>query len=339
MACRGRRRATTALQAFATLDADTRATRLPAYWVFARCAADLAEALAIATEGRTIAERTGRTAIALLIAVEEIALLRRYGRLADGSSWASRRSSGRGKPGSRRRCGGRSASCRRRGWRPATSTAPCATHTRPGRASRTSASTARGGRSRSAQRSLEGAPEALDAELEPDIVELEVAAGDLEAAARHTGTLARAQLLLATEDSGSVAVAAQAVVEADGPRAHARARLVEGRALARFGDRSQAIAALTEAHAALEGRDRDLATRELRRLGHRVRRAASTREGSLLDGLTEREEEIAQLVAAGLSNREVAERLVLRHEDDRDAPAQHLRQARRRLAGRAGAAR
>jgi len=143
------------------------------------------------------------------------------------------------------------------------------------------------------------------------VVELEVAAGDLEAAARHTGTLARAQLLLATEDPGSVAVAAQAVVEADGPRAHARARLVEGRALARFGDRTQAIAALTEAHAALEGRDRDLATRELRRLGHRVRRAASTREGSLLDGLTEREEEIARLVAAGLSNREVAERLVL----------------------------
>src|SRR6476661_4565924 len=195
------------------------------------------------------------------------------------SSWASRPSSERGRPDSRRRCGGRSASCRRRGWRPATSTAL-----------RDAQEAGQGvpylGIDRArwtialARRSLEGAPDALDAELEPDVAALEVAAGDLEAAGRHTGSLARAQLLLATEDPASVAVAARAVLEADGPRAHARARLVEGRALARFGDRSQAIAALTQAHAALEGRDRDLATRELRRLGHRVRRAASTREGS-----------------------------------------------------------
>ena len=72
-----------ALEAFAELDADTRATRLPAYWVFARTADDLQEGLAFAAEGRAIAERTGRTSIALLIAVEEIALLRRYGRLSD----------------------------------------------------------------------------------------------------------------------------------------------------------------------------------------------------------------------------------------------------------------
>ena len=52
---------------------------------------------------------------------------------------------------------------------------------------------------------------------------------------------------------------------------------------------------------------RDQAARELRRLGHRVRRPSS--ETGL--GLTEREHEIAGLVAAGRTNREVAEQLVL----------------------------
>ena len=47
--------------------------------------------------------------------------------------------------------------------------------------------------------------------------------------------------------------------------------------------------------------------RELRRLGHRVRRAAATEDGPL----TAREREIAELVAAGRTNREVAAQLVL----------------------------
>ena len=47
--------------------------------------------------------------------------------------------------------------------------------------------------------------------------------------------------------------------------------------------------------------------RELRRLGHRVVRRASDSE----TGLTAREREIAALVAAGRTNREVAAQLVL----------------------------
>ena len=45
----------------------------------------------------------------------------------------------------------------------------------------------------------------------------------------------------------------------------------------------------------------------MRRLGHRVRRASAETPS----GLTEREHEIALLVAAGRTNREIAEQLVL----------------------------
>ena len=72
-----------------------------------------------------------------------------------------------------------------------------------------------------------------------------------------------------------------------------------------------ALAALTAAESALDGfgavRWRDEAVRELRRLGHRVRRES----GEALGSLTGREREIADLVAAGRTNREVAEQLVL----------------------------
>ena len=93
------------------------------------------------------------------------------------------------------------------------------------------------------------------------------------------------------------------------PFAAARARLAEGRALA---DRAAAIAALLEAEAAFASfgaqRRRDEAVRELRRLGHRVRaRPATSGDGDL----TAREREIAELVAAGRTNREVAAQLVL----------------------------
>jgi DNA-binding NarL/FixJ family response regulator len=69
---------------------------------------------------------------------------------------------------------------------------------------------------------------------------------------------------------------------------------------------------LTEVEGTLDGfgalRRRDEAVRELRRLGHRVVRVP--RDGSL-GSLTAREREIAELVANGRTNREVAEQLVL----------------------------
>jgi ATP/maltotriose-dependent transcriptional regulator MalT len=95
------------------------------------------------------------------------------------------------------------------------------------------------------------------------------------------------------------------------PLLAARLRLLEGRALGEAGEKAAAVAALIEAEAALAGfgaqRWRDEAVRELRRLGHRVRRAGGDADGAL----TDREQEIAELVAAGRTNREVAEQLVL----------------------------
>lgn len=100
------------------------------------------------------------------------------------------------------------------------------------------------------------------------------------------------------------------------PLSAARAQLLHGRALAAAGDRPSAIAALIAAQSTLErfgaARWRDEAVRELRALGHRVRRPARDATPGGLGPLTAREREIADLVAAGRTNREVAEQLVLR---------------------------
>jgi len=84
------------------------------------------------------------------------------------------------------------------------------------------------------------------------------------------------------------------------------------------GDRQAARAALLEAESALDAfgalRRRSEAARELRRLGHRVLRPAhDASPGPLgpLAALTAREREIAELIADGRTNREVAEQLVL----------------------------
>ncbi len=99
------------------------------------------------------------------------------------------------------------------------------------------------------------------------------------------------------------------------PVTAARAQLLHGKALAAAGDRPSAIASLIAAESALDGfgavRWRDVAVRELRALGHRVRRQARDASSGALGPLTAREREIADLVAAGRTNREVAEQLVL----------------------------
>jgi ATP/maltotriose-dependent transcriptional regulator MalT len=166
-----------------------------------------------------------------------------------------------------------------------------------------------------------------------DLVEARLARGDLtgaeealgtgEAAVSRAGTpwaaavagIARSAVLLARGEAAEAAAIAAAACEgaATAPLSSARARLAEGRALAAAGDRPAARQALTEAEAAFDRfgarRRRDEAVRELRRLGHRVLRRAP--EGGGLEALTAREREIAELVAAGRSNREIAEQLVL----------------------------
>jgi DNA-binding NarL/FixJ family response regulator len=152
---------------------------------------------------------------------------------------------------------------------------------------------------------------ALRAEAAADLAEVQLAAGEIPAldgieahAPFGAATLARARAaVLLAEGRGDEAAAAARVPAP--PLLAARLRLLEGRAL---GDRD----VLLEAEAALDAfgaiRWRDEAVRELRRLGHRVRRAGGAPGAG---ELTEREREIAELVAAGRTNREVAEQLVL----------------------------
>jgi DNA-binding NarL/FixJ family response regulator len=168
-----------------------------------------------------------------------------------------------------------------------------------------------------------------------DLVEAQLAIGDVaaaeevlahgEAAAARAGTpwaaavtgVARAVVLLARGSAREAALAGAAAREvADGaPLTSALARLAEGRALAAAGERRAAVEALVAAQSAFDGfgalRRRDEAIRELRRIGHRVLRPARDATTGALGALTPREREIAELVAAGRTNREVAAQLVL----------------------------
>ena len=126
----------------------------------------------------------------------------------------------------------------------------------------------------------------------------------------------------------------------------AQALLLAGRALAAQGETEAATRELAAAEAALDAagarRRREEAAQELRRLGHRVARRprpASAPAGAGLEQLTEREREIAELVTERHTNRQIAGRAVPVGEDRRDPPAQHLRQARRRLPRRGRARR
>src|SRR5207248_10741378 len=92
------------------------------------------------------------------------------------------------------------------------------------------------------------------------------------------------------------------------------ARIDLGRACAAV-DRDRAVREFTSAArlaeeigARSEGR---VADRELRRLGVRTWRRGAASSGEGIDRLTQREREIAGMIAAGHSNREVAEALFL----------------------------
>jgi ATP/maltotriose-dependent transcriptional regulator MalT len=98
----------------------------------------------------------------------------------------------------------------------------------------------------------------------------------------------------------------------------ARCQALAGRALAEAGDAGGGAALLHGAREQLDScgaeRYRDLAIRDLRRLGQHVSRSGGRRgdkERNGLESLSARELEVARLVTDRLTNREIAERLVL----------------------------
>jgi ATP/maltotriose-dependent transcriptional regulator MalT len=130
----------------------------------------------------------------------------------------------------------------------------------------------------------------------------------------------RAEVLLARGEAAQAVVVARAAAERAVaiPAEELAARLLAGRALVAAGERDAGLAELQyvadAAARAGAAADRDAAARELRRAGARVaagaRRAGDARAGGT-DGLTERERDVAELVARGRTNREVAEALFL----------------------------
>jgi DNA-binding NarL/FixJ family response regulator len=138
--------------------------------------------------------------------------------------------------------------------------------------------------------------------------------------ARAAARRAHAAVLLAggrPADAARQALAAAADAEHRGAVIDAaRARILAGAALAAAGDQPTATATLQHAHAALDTCGarhlRDHAARQLRRLGHRVaRQGRRTPSDPTADPLTAREREIAELVADGHTNRQIAARLYL----------------------------
>ena len=159
-----------------------------------------------------------------------------------------------------------------------------------------------------------------------DVAAAERAAARVETAAAALGTplaralagRSRATVLLAQgRPEEAAAGAADGAAERAAPLEAARARTVEGIALAQSGDRQRAVAMLKQAAEELDRfgahRLRDEATRELRRLGVRTWRRGPTapRDAAGIDALSAREREVAALVVAGRRNADVARELFL----------------------------
>lgn len=166
----------------------------------------------------------------------------------------------------------------------------------------------------------------------------ELAAGDREAAARWVEAAEAAAAAHPLDGQIAAARYARAAVELAGgrassaaPRAHearrrygaagrpidgARAEVLTARALAALGKDERATDLLRHAHAEFErcgcARYRDEAASELRRLGHRpTRPEPSGSRGARIDELSSRERDVAELVARGMTNRQIAEPLYL----------------------------
>jgi DNA-binding NarL/FixJ family response regulator len=159
------------------------------------------------------------------------------------------------------------------------------------------------------------------------LVEVTLESGELESARKAADELASLAATFGTEvlrarrlqATGAVLVAEDRCVEAlpvlreacrvwqdlDAPYDAARVRLVLARACSALSDTDGATRAL------------DAAAEVFDRLGARLdaRKIASLRQAPRLpDGLTEREVEVLALVAAGQTNRQIAEALVISHK-------------------------
>lgn len=112
------------------------------------------------------------------------------------------------------------------------------------------------------------------------------------------------------------ALAAVSVTDEEGAAIEAaRSRILAGKALAAVSERDRAIGELERAHEQLSRcgafRYGDEAARELRKLGCYVRHVGEGADDSPVAGLTGREREVMELVAAGKTNREIANELYL----------------------------
>ena len=135
------------------------------------------------------------------------------------------------------------------------------------------------------------------------------------------------------EEAGRLALASVEAAEGAGATIEAaRSRIVAGRALAAAGERERAVRDLRQAYAELGAcgahHFQGHAERELGRLGHAAPAAGRrTADGGRIAGLTRREQEVVELVAAGRTNREIADELVLSEETIRS----HVKHVRRKL--------
>jgi DNA-binding CsgD family transcriptional regulator len=167
------------------------------------------------------------------------------------------------------------------------------------------------------------------------LIRAELTLGDLDAAQRATEhaesraaqlpqraatvRCARAALLLAQGDTATAAQASDEAVRLAAPAGNqlltARCRTQRGLALAAGAERERGITDLQHAESTLwecgAAREADAAARELRRLGQRVARRPRTDRRAGLAALSPRERDVADHVAAGKTNRQIAATLFL----------------------------